>query len=455
MSTELTIQVLHNKHWYDAGILSIKQPDQGRMSEVSLGYTQTYAIDWMFHDDQHACSMLLPVELMTTHTQRTWFSFIDDIIPAGAARRYWIEKLGLNNRPSAEQDMTLLSQATIAPVGNLRIKEALPERSKNDPMSTLRFDAHDVIERETNFLEYAQERGAISGGATGAGGEAPKLLIRSNDQDQVWIDTYQDEPHTPDLHYLVKFPRGEKRPLDCDILRAEYHYYHELQALGIDTIDTQQMKLHEGSRYPSLWLPRFDTEWTGQHYIRHGLESIYSLMQQEAGSFLNHVDVLKTLLRILSQQHNVMEKQQPFDPDAFIIAWVKRDLLNIAFGNADNHGRNAALLKKPDGIWLSPVYDFAPMNADAEDIVRTTKWGSPFEQAGEFDWVGLSTHLQSTLPCSNHLQTALMAELKQLAEKLLGLKQRLEARGVSQQILDMPRMGFNTLEERLARWRLI
>ena len=40
------------------------------------------------------------------------------------------------------------------------------------------FSKEDVAERNIDFLEYAQQMGAISSGATGAGGEAPKLLIR-------------------------------------------------------------------------------------------------------------------------------------------------------------------------------------------------------------------------------------------------------------------------------------
>ncbi len=68
--------------------------------------------------------------------------------------------------------------------------------------------------------------GAISSGATGAGGEAPKLLIRVSQDQQVWIDTYQNSFDEPDQHYLVKFPRNNRSAIDCDILRTEYHFYH-------------------------------------------------------------------------------------------------------------------------------------------------------------------------------------------------------------------------------------
>ena len=101
--------------------------------------------------------------------------------------------------------------------------------------------------------------GAASGGATGAGGEAPKLLLRQNRNQEVWIDTFQDDPYCLDDFYLVKFPRNNRSAIDQDILRAEYHYYQELNALGIDTIPIHGMRLDEGSKYPSLTQPQART----------------------------------------------------------------------------------------------------------------------------------------------------------------------------------------------------
>ncbi|MDO9777454.1 type II toxin-antitoxin system HipA family toxin, partial [Glaesserella parasuis] len=89
------------------------------------------------------------------------------------------------------------------------------------------FEIDDVINRQADFLEYANQRGAMAGGATGAGGEAPKLLLRQTATQQVWIDNLQQGDAADDF-YLVKFPRGKRSAIDCDILRAEFHYYHEL-----------------------------------------------------------------------------------------------------------------------------------------------------------------------------------------------------------------------------------
>jgi serine/threonine-protein kinase HipA len=123
----LTIQIFHNSQWHDAAELELNEPSRGRYGEAKLGYKFDYAVQWMGLDDERSCSLNLPVELIETYRSAPWFTFLDDIIPSGASRRYWINKLGLMGIPSHEQDATLLHHGTIAPVGDLRIKESLPE----------------------------------------------------------------------------------------------------------------------------------------------------------------------------------------------------------------------------------------------------------------------------------------------------------------------------------------
>ncbi|UYG01938.1 HipA domain-containing protein [Halomonas sp. LR3S48] len=447
---QLTIQIYHDQRWQDAALLDIPDPERGVHGAAELSYLQDYAIDWLFHDDEHACSLTLPVELMMKHRAERWFGFLEDIMPAGASRRYWVTHLGMQGTSAGEQDSALLRHGTIAPVGNLRIKEALPQRLAGSRLEAHRFTLQDVVERHADFLEYAQQMGAASGGATGAGGEAPKLLLRRTTDNKVWIDTWQDDPGNHDRAYLVKFPRGQRSQDDCDILRAEYHYYQELAALGIDTIDTGAMQLIEGERYPSLWLPRFDISMHENGQARFGLESIYAIFGAAPGAHLNHFQVIRGLVERLERQNRVTQGKQPFDTAAFVSEWVKRDLLNVAFGNSDNHGRNAALLKRPEGIWHAPVYDFAPMKADPEGVTRTTRWGSPFEEGGEFDWQAIAEQLNDLAPAPQ-----LMQELRTLAGQLVGLQERLRERGVPERILTMPAVGLNTLEDRLKRWSLL
>lgn len=437
----LTLQLHVDGCWQDAALLEVKEPRKGRESSALLAYEFDYASQYLDRDDHASCSINYSVMLIGSHFSQPWFSFLDDIMPAGASRRYWVARLGLQTKSPAEQDYALLKAGTIAPVGNLRIKESLPRLPAESQLKTRRFPAEWAVERDTDFLEYAQQMGAASGGATGAGGEAPKLLLRRNDNCEVWIDTWQDDMQSQDTHYLVKYPRGARSAIDCDILRAEYHFYHELHALGIDTIRTDNMLLSEGERYPSLWLPRFDVDFIGKSKVLYGLESVYSIMKKPPGSYLNHFDVINALVEKLSLTDTGRKR--------LVIEWVKRDMLNIAFGNSDNHGRNSAVLKKPDGMWLAPIYDFAPMKADPEGIVRTTQWGPPYEEGGVFQWHLIATRLDEFVP-----QSELLNALKKLAESLLGLKSRLAARGVPSSILEMPGIGFNFLDQRIAGWKL-
>lgn len=441
---QLTIQILVANAWVDMAMLTLLQPELGAASPSRLGYEFEYAINWMDRNDEHACSLALPVYLMVEHRSPHWFRFLDDIVPSGAARRYWINQLGLQDASRGIQDTELLSRGTIAPVGNLRIKESLPSRVEGSTLESKRFTIKDVVDRDTDFLEYAQQMGAISGGATGAGGEAPKLLLRCSSGDEVWIDTYQDSFQNVDKHYLVKFPRNQRSNDDCDILRAEFHFYKELTAMGMSTIDVTDMSLHEGTQYPSLWLPRFDVHWQDGSWQKLGMESVFSVLNKPAGSYLNHFDVLTELCALLS------DRDSEFDTESFVCEWLNRDLLNIAFGNSDNHGRNTALLKNTNGISLSPIYDFAPMKADPEGVVRTTTWGTPYEEGGELRWMQIAEKLENLCPIEKSMEA-----LKSTASKLVGLHDRLAEHGVPSRILAFPTIGFEYLEQKLTRWELL
>lgn len=57
-----------------------------------------------------------------------WLKFLDDIMPSGASRRYWVKHLDIEDLSSDEQDYVLLKFGTMSPIGNLRIKDSLPER---------------------------------------------------------------------------------------------------------------------------------------------------------------------------------------------------------------------------------------------------------------------------------------------------------------------------------------
>lgn len=448
----LTIQTFLDGHWMDAAVLKLLDEHSGRTGLSVFNYEMNYALENLYADALPAVSVTVPVTF-ETYRSKNWFSFLDDVMPAGASRRWWIKKLNLGDLSPSQQDLQLLSRGTIAPIGNLRIKESIEGIKRADidfRPNDIRFRMSEVVERTSGFLEYAQAMGAASGGATGAGGEAPKLVVRKSPDDQVWIDTYQDDPANMDDHYLVKFPRGASTELDCNILRAEYHYYSLLAEMGLSTIDTAGLKLFEGNRYPSLWLPRFDVTVENGRLLKHGLESVYSILGKHPGDHLNHMDCIQTLSTILSNQHSVKAEKTSFDNEQFVIDWVRRDFLNVCFGNSDNHGRNTAFLKNKEEIKLSPIYDFAPMRADPEGITRTTTWGRNLELAGQYKWFAIADSVSTFVAPEK-----LIAELRTLAKKILGLGEQLEARGVHPSLIAMPTMGLIFLDANLKKWDLI
>ncbi len=88
------------------------------------------------------------------------------------------------------------------------------------------------------------------------------------------------------------------------------------------------------------------------------------------------------------------------------------------------------------------------MKLDPENVTRTTKWDPPFEEGGEYRWQAITDELNDLCP----RETSLLA-LKKTAEKLVGLQQRLHARGVPERVLDVIQVKW--LDTKLARWGLI
>ncbi len=447
---ELTVQAFIDNSWKDIATITFPNNADYTFDATEVDYELDYIIANLSADDHHAVSINHPVEFyFDDNGQQGWLKFIDDIIPSGSSRKYWLTQIDTDGMSANQQKFVLLAYGTISPIGNLRIKESIEAVNR---VPNQYFEVSDVASRGADFLSYAQTRGAAAGGATGAGGEAPKLLLRRSKNDVVWIDTYQDNTNIDDMYYLVKFPRGNRRGVNDAVLVAEYHYYHELTAMGFSTIPVADMKLEKGENYHSLWLPRFDIETQVDGTTkRYGMESVYSMLKKPPATILDHGETIRELVDLITQSNTVKEKHLHFDVEAFIIEWVRRDLLNIAFGNSDNHGRNTSFYKDDKGIRLTPIYDFAPMKADPDGIPRTTKWAAPdLELGGKFNFIEIAYSLSDLID-----PELLINELRTTAHQLVGLKQRLIDRGVPDQIVNMPTFGFDFLDEKLKQWELL
>ncbi|MDU0686162.1 HipA domain-containing protein [Pseudomonas aeruginosa] len=378
MPKELTVQVFADGAWQDAYKLSFENPMDPREGTCITGYILDYYLANTEHEDsyfEHSVSVVHRLD-MNFVTTKGYPAFLLDIIPAGAAFRSLKKRFASLKPDDVALELFLLERCTPSPIGHMRIKQSLPYLAEGEPMG---FSFQVVAERNTEFLEYAYEQGAAIGGATGAGGEAPKLLLAESHSGLLFAEATLPAEQTK-RHWFVKFPRNRSESIDKDILRAEYHYYKAISKIGMNTISTDGLELvDDGESRPSLWMPRFDREVTERGILRHPVESIYSVCNvTEHGAFLGHEFVLGRLIE------NWVAAGQVHDIFQLALEYISRDLLNRILGNSDNHGRNISIMRDTGQLRLAPIYDLAPMVLDPDGITRVLKWDN--ERAGAPDW---------------------------------------------------------------------
>jgi len=437
MSGQLTIQTFVGGHWRDAMKLSTSNVQNVDESRCALFYDQHYLVDFIDKLDtpfELAISANLP--LSWTHIDSKGYPpFIYDIIPAGAARKSLQRRFGGERPEGMDMSFFLLSRCTPSPIGHLRIKESFEQIDQTRKEA---FARKEVVDRTSDFLEYAYESGAALGGATGAQGEAPKLIMVEGKDGALYADAMLPD-ELARRHWLVKFARNQASERDKNILRTEYHYYKAISQLGLNTISTDRLVLEEADK-PSLWMPRFDRRVADGVVERIPVESIYSLCKNtEPGSRMNHEDVLNRLIQLwrVNGQHGELEE--------LIFEYLRRDLLNRVLGNSDNHGRNMAIFRYRNRFDLAPIYDLAPMVLDPEGVTRATKWKS--EHMGNPDWKAICGYFQDVVG------------VDVLFERLLGAAETFRA--LPDLLVDLPAevrraqsVPLNNLDKRLAEWGL-
>ena len=445
--SKITLQCWLKNAWHDAAVLTVQNPEQGRSGSAELEYLPDYVARFI---DIPAAQLGFeyPVDFFP-HQCDHWPAFLLDIFPLGAARRVICLRIGLSNPGSLSHDFQLLRDHCPSPVGNVRVKESV----SNNPAPAIGFPMEDVLKRDTNFLDYARDHGATIGGATGAGGEAPKLLVSLGNDGLYYPSGSIDESLCRE-HFLVKFPRHSSSLNDQIILEAEARYYQILDRMShLESINTDPDGLpsiffaadnRQGISKPSLWLKRFDAN-AGQ---RVGLESLYSLQGViEPGQTVQHLDYLNTLCRYWT-----IRNQETHIPK-LVSDYIKRDLLNVVLGNTDNHGRNTAILKTDTDIQLAPVYDLAPMCMDSEGMTRTSRWGSQ-ELGGNFDWHGICDDAATV---HNSLSSEdLWQSLQDFTrDDLIHIPELAREYKLPESVCHHPGINLNGLEKRLQNWGLL
>lgn len=363
--TKADIEIFHNNAWHLAATFSLLSEtawEQGYRAPGLLAYDTQYAVAHLNESGFTALSARHPVDFTMSKTS-TWPAFLLDLLPSGAGRRALLNFLNQAEQ-GPKSDWQLLLQGAGNPPGNLRIKQAaeLLEYSEHSG-----FDKADIIERAETFIEYARGHGAPVSGSTGAQGDAPKFLLTLD-----YKNRWHADGTLPDAlakkHFIIKFPRGHLQS-DKAVLRNEAAYYKVAKATGL-RVDALPEFINN-----TLFIPRFDRNVANKRVVRLGQESLCSLANvADFGQAIPMEDLCAAFMPHVT------------NPKIELQEFLLRDVMNIALGNTDNHARNTAISKYPDGtIALSPLFDFAPMILDEQGIARVCRWREG-EHAGTPEW---------------------------------------------------------------------
>lgn len=387
----------NNDGWLKAGELTFH-----RDQEVHFEYDLDYGTTHFGKKGSKSVSIRMPVNLHQIYKGHP-LAFIIDLIPQGPQLK---KLLARHNILRDDSYFEILSKAPLAPPGNLRIAEPWRDiEAERAQYQHEGFSIDEVLAKNLGFIEYMEDFGAPIGGTTGAGGGAPKFLLRQDFNDRYHADGVLDDSQTKKA-IMLKFPFTDSQN-SLDLVRAEKAYYDVLKRMSFKTHKEIQLKSN------ILFIERFDRIRNNGRLEYYGLESLYSANDKNVhGSPLNHEDNLKLLSQYSTEAHQD------------ILEYFKRDLINQALCNTDNHGRNTSLLKKDESITLSPVYDVSPMLFFQEPITELTKWNSKNKDLGSrCRWLSEELDIH---------ETDVKESLRQLLDDCKDLERHLKSSGVPQ-----------------------
>lgn len=398
--------------------------------EFDRGLCQwNYEVGYAIEHTHAPLSLAAPVELDIRSTP-TLPAFLYDVVPQGAGRRFLLSELALADGPNA--DFPLVRAGAFNPIGRLRVVEAVDY-----------FDAHvarhpdthglpgltidDVVVRSEAFKERMFLHGMLGTGTTGIQGAAPKYLLTRDEAgllhgDAVLADA--DARH----HFIVKLARGSSTA-DRKVLHNEAAYMRVAATLGIRT-HPDLPALHGDV----LFIPRFDRRVRDGKVERLHQESIASLLG------LAGFDGRPSLFDVVAGIREVAT-----DPAAETLEFIKRDVLNLAMRNTDNHARNTAVQIADGTVQLTPLFDFAPMYLDPEAIPRTLRWYQPGTRVELTDW----RSILDALPATDAERSALREQLGCFGLQLEQLADIMTAQRVDADIIDFLRPSIDTQARQL------
>jgi len=396
---ECCIQIFLDDHWENAAIL---EPDAQTLDRgVAGGGCLQYDIDYaVAHLGSKAAELYPGLTVgFELHRFAQWPPFLVDLMPGGAGRRAWLRRIQAES-DGPQMDWHMLTKGAGAPPGNMRIAEAVlpppPDRFKTG------FPRRDIIEQRERFLDYAEERGAHVAGASSVQGEAPKYLLAED-----YNGMFHAEGSLPDEHvkmfWVAKFPRGRRSDKrNQQVLRNEASYLEVARAFGVRT---GAPLVYESD---VLFVPRFDRKVINGRVEREAMHSLYVVADIPGYGVPVRQDTYCFALA------NVVT-----DPGRELREYLRRDILNLALRNTDNHGRNTAILRTGGEIGLSSLFDFAPMFLDPEGIGRVSRWVDE-NPGNQPEWAAICEKLENYLaPIENREWIAGMGErVKQLPDTM-------------------------------------
>jgi len=412
----MKIEIFLEGRWQACAEITLVDRSLGsRYGALTLRYAGKYAPQHLFEKGIEALSVRLPVD-MQVRTLARWPAFLIDLLPQGAAKRR-LER-GLETSLS---EWELLERGALNPVGNLRIRPPVTV----DPRPHPGFELAEILARGDEFISYAEEAGATVAGSTDAQGEAPKFWV-AQDKRGRWHPDAGQLGAEMQRFALLKFPAPESGARATDMLRNEAAYQRVAQRLGLRV--AAELPTFDGG---ALLIPRFDRQLGPDGLVRLGVESVYSVtgVIDSSRESLRHHEVLVELSKHLT------------DFDAELIEYCRRDVLNLALGNRDNHGRNTAVLKYPDGAMrLAPLFDFGPAYLDARSLARVIRWDA--ERASDVDWsaslLNLTDRFEDAKLRAPDFQPLAIA-LRNFGAQLEGLPDVMASCGVDQDVIDARR----------------
>lgn len=415
-----TIEIYVDGIWHEAALL-----ESGGRDRCTFEYLPEY----VFGDICQPVSLTLPVSLETRQPMGKCPPFLLDMVPQGNGRRYLIQQLGLTD--SDDLVMPLIQHGAFNPVGRLRLDSAVAYANsvREDDVSLQRgFTLDEIVGRKDDFIESLSRHGMLGAGTTGLQGASAKFMLVKNHEDLWFIDSFAQESDIAS-HWLLKLPRG-KHETDQAILKNEAAYMKVARACGLRS---HGETFHKDGM---LFVPRFDRTIESGMVMRLHQESLASLAGHRSfGIRPNHYDLVNAFLPFVS------------DPVTEVIEYIKRDLLNLAMRNTDNHARNTAIQQLANGtVQLTPVFDIAPMFMDRDMISRASRW---LDKHGKV--INNFADVIEALPLKNEEKNIVMLSIKSFSNVIENLPITMAEYGVDADIIEHCKQSINEVYENIEK----